>query len=44
MPLLVLEVRGAGGNGAERFAGAMVGMRAGNGVGLRECEAEVGLE
>ena len=36
----------AGGSGAGRFAGAVVGVgvRAGEGVGRRECEAEVGWE
>jgi len=41
-PFLVLVVGGAGGSGVVRFAGVVIGVRAGEGVGRRDCEAEVG--
>ena len=41
-PFLALVADGAGGSGAGRFAAAVVGVRAGEGVGRSDCEAEVG--
>lgn len=41
-PFLALVADGPGGSGAGRFAGAVVGVRAGEGVGRSDCEAEVG--
>jgi hypothetical protein len=41
-PFLALVADGAGGSGVVRFAAAGVGVRAGEGVGRSDCEAEVG--
>lgn len=41
-PFLTLVADGACGSGAGRFAAAGVGVRAGEGVGRSDCEAEVG--
>ena len=41
-PFLVPPVGAAGGSGVGRFAGVIDGVRAGEGVGRRDCEAEVG--
>jgi len=41
-PFLALVADGAGRSGAGRFAAAVVGVRAGEGVGRSDCEAEVG--